>query len=490
VKEIVRKMLPLSHPSANHMDHLSQKQQLNAIFTLQQKSYALYRYPEYRLRKGKLKQLLYEIVKHEEELAAAVSRDFGHRCHEQTWISEIFQITSTIRYVVKNLRQWMKKHKRHTSLIFQPARSYVCYQPLGVVGIMVPWNYPILLSLSPLVYAIAAGNRVCIKMSEFTPHTNAVIRRICQDCFTIDEVAVITGKSEVAQEFSQLPFDHLFFTGSTRVAKKVMQAAALNLTPVTLELGGKSPLIIDAQFPLDKAAKMIAFAKGLNAGQTCIAPDYVFIYERKLDDFVCAMKKAFNDMYQDFNHNKNYGSIINQQQFDRLQHYLIEAKEAKISIIPLSEASPESVEIRKFPLTLLVNPGNELGVMQEEIFGPLLPVLSYKTLDEVVSYINRKPKPLACYLFSHDKMQQECMTRSISSGGMCINDLLNHIAQHDLPFGGVGASGMGRYHGFEGFQNFSNVQSIFQRGRINTATLLYPPYGRRFKWFKSLFGNG
>ena len=473
------------------MNGIDQAHDLSSVFQQQQKAFYLCRYPEYQLRKAKIKRLLFTIIKHEEALVEAISKDFGYRSPNETWLSEIFQITSTIKYVLRHLRQWMKKHKRHTDIIFQPAKNYVYYQPAGVVGIIVPWNYPALLSLSPLAYALAAGNRVCIKMSEYTPYTNEVIKHICHHCFNDDEVAVITGGNKVAASFSQLPFDHLLFTGSTAVGKKVMQAAAKNLTPVTLELGGKSPLVIDGTFSLQKAARMICFAKGLNAGQTCIAPDYVFIPENKLDVFIKHMKKQFNVVYPCFSTNEDYSSIINEAHFQRLQNYLREACAVNTQIVTLAvQQTRRASDLRKLPITLLINPSKNLPVMQEEIFGPLLPVITYKTLDEVVSLINQQAKPLACYLFSYDSVYQEYITKHVSCGGMCINDLLSHIAQHDLPFGGVGSSGMGRYHGIEGFQTFSNAKAVCQRGKLNLSSLLYPPYGQQFKWFKSWFRNG
>lgn len=468
------------------MDNID-KAQLLQLFSLQKKSFSLDQYPDYSLRKDKLKRLYSALLKHEEALIDAVSDDFGHRSANETWLSEIFQVTSTIKYVLKHLRSWMTKDKRHTSMIFKPAKNHVYYQPVGVVGIMVPWNYPILLSLSPLIYALAAGNRVCIKLSEHTPKTNRVIMEICKRAFNIDEVAVVTGGATVAQSFSELPFDHLFFTGSTAIGKKVMQAAAKNLTPVTLELGGKSPLIINKDFPLKKAAKMITFAKGLNAGQTCIAPDYVFVHAQKIEAFTAEMNMAFNEMYPQYMCNDDYSSVINEAQFNRLQAYIEEAKGQGIKVIALDECKAKNDHNRKIPITLLLNPTRDLQVMQDEIFGPLLPVLSYQSIEKVISYINQKPQSLAAYLLSYDRTEQEYINRNIISGGMCINDVLNHIAQHDLPFGGVGNSGMGRYHGFEGFKTFSNAKAICQRGRLNSALWLYPPYGQRFSWFRKFF---
>ncbi|WP_440617118.1 coniferyl aldehyde dehydrogenase [Cysteiniphilum sp. 6C5] len=468
------------------MDNIDKKQLLQ-LFSLQKKSFSLDQYPDYALRKDKIKRLYSVLLKYEKALIDAVSDDFGHRSANETWLSEIFQVTSTIKYVLKSLRSWMTKEKRHTSMIFKPAKNYVYYQPVGVVGIMVPWNYPILLSLSPLIYALAAGNRVCIKLSEHTPKTNRVMMDICKRTFNIDEVAIVTGGVEVAQSFSELPFDHLFFTGSTTIGKKIMQAAAKNLTPVTLELGGKSPLIISQNFPLKKAATMITFAKGLNAGQTCIAPDYVFVHAQKVEAFVAEMSEAFKEMYPQYMRNDDYSSVINEVQFNRLQEYIEEAKGRGVKVIALDECEAKNDHNRKIPITLLLNPKHDLQVMQNEIFGPLLPVLSYQSIEEVISYINQKPQPLAAYILSYDRTEQEYINRNIISGGMCINDVLNHIAQHDLPFGGVGNSGMGRYHGFEGFKTFSNAKSICQRGRLNSALWLYPPYGQRFSWFRKFF---
>ncbi|WP_116963019.1 coniferyl aldehyde dehydrogenase [Fastidiosibacter lacustris] len=467
-----------------------QSENLQTLLKLQQQAFLLQPYPELAFRKQRLKRLYARILSHQQQLMEAVSKDFGFRSLEETWLSEIFQTTSTIKYVLANLKKWMKKHKRRTSIIFKPAKNYIYYQPLGVVGIIVPWNYPILLAFSPLIYAIAAGNKVCIKLSEYTPHTNEVIKLICQSCFNSDEVAVITGEADMAQAFSRLAFDHLFFTGSTQTGKKVMQSASANLTPVTLELGGKSPLIIDKDFPLEKAVKMICFAKGLNAGQTCIAPDYVFVHEKMLDQFIVKMQKAFNEVYPELDKNQQYSSIINQKHYERLQGYLIEAEEAGVKILFLSDYHGRRAnDVRKLPIVLVVNPSFISNLMQEEIFGPILPIVTYTAIEEVVDTISHRDKPLASYLFSYDKALQEYIITHVASGGMCINDVLSHIAQHDLPFGGVGGSGMGRYHGIEGFKTFSNEKAICERGRINLSMLLYPPYGRVFRWFQSLFSR-
>jgi coniferyl-aldehyde dehydrogenase len=363
-------------------------------------------------------------------------------------------------------------------MLFQPASNRVQYQPKGVVGIIVPWNYPLYLAVGPLISALAAGNRCMIKMSEFTPATSALFRDIIRDTFSEDLVAVITGEADVAADFSGKPFDHLLFTGSTSVGKLVMRAAAENLTPVTLELGGKSPALISPDMPLTDAATRIAFGKALNAGQTCVAPDYVLCPTEQIPDFVTAFRKAFTRMYPKLRDNTDYTAIINDRQYQRLQSYLDDARTQGAELVTINPADENLSEgTRKLPMTLALNTTPDMKVMQDEIFGPILPVVGYQSLDEAINYINDRPRPLALYFFGYEKPQQDHVLENTHSGGVCINDTLMHVAQDDLPFGGIGDSGMGHYHGKEGFLTFSHQRGIFARQKFNSGRFVHPPHG-------------
>ena len=349
------------------------------------------------------------------------------------------------------------------------------YQPLGVVGVLVPWNYPLFLSLGPLIGALAAGNRVMIKMSEHTPRTAQLLKELLAKVFAEDLVALVQGEAEVAIAFSQLAFDHLLFTGSTQVGRQVMQAAAQNLTPVTLELGGKSPTIISEEAPMQETAQRIAFGKTVNAGQTCVAPDYLLVHESRLDELVQALSQAVQEFYPSLADNPDYTAIINPRQIKRLQAYLEDAVKLGAEVIALHDQS--AADGQKLPLTLVLKVTDAMQVMQEEIFGPILPIVTYKTFDEALSYVCQRPKPLALYYFGYNKVEQQQVLQTLHAGGVCLNDTLLHVAQQDLPFGGVGASGMGHYHGYEGFLTFSHAKAVFSKSRFNAAKFIYPPYG-------------
>ncbi|MFZ9035687.1 MAG: coniferyl aldehyde dehydrogenase [Francisellaceae bacterium] len=455
---------------------------LDTIFSHYQDRYRHDPYPFYKTRIRLLQDLKKMLLCEKGALCEAVSRDFGHRADEETLMLELFPLIKSIDYVLKQLKDWMKPRRRKVTLIFQPAKNYVYYQPKGVIGIVVPWNYPLFLAFSPLIYSLAAGNRSLIKCSEYSPHVATLLDKLCKQYFS-DWVAIIAGDVKVADAFSRLPFNHLLFTGSTAIGKKVMAAASENLTPVTLELGGKSPTVIDEHYPLDKAARVISFAKSINSGQTCIAPDYVLLPRHRLQGFVEQMDKQFRRLYPDFSHNHQYSQIITDEQFERLQTYLTEAKECALNIVPLEKTA----DGKKAALTLVMNPSDDSGLMRDEIFGFILPVITYDAIEEVFDRINAQDRPLALYAFTSDKQLQRRLLNETHSGGVCFNDAIMHVAQSDLPFGGVGASGMGRYHGREGFETFSNIKSVFQRGRFNSATLLYPPYGKFFSWFLRIF---
>lgn len=462
----------------SHFEEYTSIEQLQETFAAQRAAFNHNKYPKIPERIAQLKQLKAAVMRNQEALISAISHDFGHRCADETRISELLTFVEAIDTSIKQIKCWTKPSTRKVAIIFQPASNKVLYQPLGVVGIMVPWNYPLILSLGPLVTALTAGNRVMLKLSEYTPHFNQCVSKILGEIFKSDQVAVSTGVADVSTAFSQLPFNHLFFTGSTGVGKLVMKAAAANLTPVTLELGGKSPAIVTDNVSMDLAAERICFGKSLNAGQICVAPDYILCPEHKKHEFIEAYKNAFARMYPSIKDNPDYSSIINDMQYQRLQKLIEEAKLAGAQCTQINPANESFEYSRKMPPTIIENARGDLGVLTEEIFGPILPIVTYKKLEQAIDYINDRPRPLALYLFSLDKAEQEQVSYQTHSGGICINNTITHLAQGDLPFGGVGDSGMGHYHGFEGFQTFSKAKAIHQIGKLNGGKLLYPPYGK------------
>ena len=360
-----------------------------------------------------------------------------------------------------------------------PARARILYQPVGVVGIISPWNYPFQLALMPLLAALAAGNRVMLKPSELTPRTGEFIAELLSGLFPSEKVATVLGGPEIGAAFSQLPFDHLFYTGSTAVGRLVMQAAAQNLTPVTLELGGKSPCILGEDAMLSGAAESVAYGKLLNAGQTCIAPDYVLVPEGQREAFINLLGQAVRKLYPTLKANPDYTTIVNERHYRRLAQYLEEAKAKGARVIELNPAQEElDPAARKLAPTLVVDPADDLAVMRDEIFGPILPIKSYRGLDEAIDYINGRPRPLALYYFGADAAQRDRVLARTISGGASVNETLMHIAVENLPFGGIGASGIGAYHGEIGFQTFSHRKGVFLQSRINGTWMLRPPFGK------------
>lgn len=430
--------------------------------------------PSAAQRRAWLKALRRLLVEEQDAIIKAISQDFSNRSADETRMAEIMPSVMGIHYASKQLKNWMKPSPRAVGLPFQPAAARVLYQPLGVVGVIVPWNYPLFLAIGPLTGALAAGNRVMIKMSESTPVFSQLLKKLLARIFPEDLVAVVTGEVDVGVAFSRLPFDHLLFTGATSVGKHVMRAAAENLTPVTLELGGKSPAIISAEVPMQHAAERIAWGKTLNAGQTCIAPDYVLVPEKRREEFVEQYRIAVQRFFPQLKDNPDYTAIINSRQQQRLESYLHDAEAQGARIVPLF---PEGQD-RRLPHALVLDTRDDMKIMQEEIFGPLLPVLTYRSLGEALDYINQRPRPLALYYFGYDRAEQEEVLDNTRSGGVCLNDTLLHVAQDDAPFGGIGASGMGHYHGHEGFKTFSTARTVFSKRRFNAARLVYPPYGK------------
>lgn len=451
---------------------------LTALFEQQRRAYRRSPMPTARARADGLRRLRLGVLRHRDALVHAVNADFSARSRDETLMAEILTTLQGIDHTVKHLARWMRPSRRSVSLLFQPASNRVEYQPLGVVGIMVPWNYPIQLALLPLVGALAAGNRVMLKLSEYSPATNEVLRGLLAEAFQEDEVAVIQGGVDVSTRFAEQPWDHLLFTGSTAVGRAVMVAAARKLTPVTLELGGKSPAIIAPDASLRIAAERIVFGKMLNAGQTCIAPDYVLVPAGQEDAFAQAVQEAVARQTPTLRDNPDVTAIISDRQHQRLHDWLEDAVRQGARVQACNPAQESFDGTRKIPLHLLLDVHDGMKVMQEGLFGPLLPVVPYRDLDEAVARVQRGGRPLALYLFSHDPRVQRKVLDETHSGGVTLNDTLMHVAQDDLPFGGIGPSGMGHYHGHEGFLTFSKAKAVHSKGRFNSGRLVYPPYGR------------
>jgi len=393
--------------------------------------------------------------------------DFSCRGGAEINIVEGAASLGGIEYHASHVKQWMLDDEREAPEYLQPAAAKVIYQPLGVVGIIVPWNYPIYLAIGPLLAALAAGNRVMIKMSEFTPATSESFKQMIAEIFTEDHVAVVTGGADVASKFTQLPFNHILFTGSTSVGKHVMRAAAENLTPVTLELGGKSPVLIHESFPTNQVAERIASCKVLNAGQTCIAPDYVLCQKNKIEDLIDDLRLVVSEAFPTMRDNDEYTAIVNERQFLRLKKVLRDAEDKGASIIPINPANEDFEGTRKMPLFVILNTTEDMLIEQDEIFGPLLPVKAYESIDDALDYINARPRPLALYYFDSNTDRADYVLRNTLSGGACINDCINHVLVDDMPFGGAGASGMGAYHGKEGFITFSQTKGVFLKGQAS-----------------------
>lgn len=434
--------------------------------------------PGERLRADRLRRLLDALLEQQEAFAQAVDEDFGGRSRHETLLAEVFTAAEAIRHALANLHGWMKPRRRPVRWMFRPGKGEVRPQPLGVVGIISPWNYPLQLSLSPMAGALAAGNRVMLKPSELTPATGALLARTLARAFSPEEVAVVEGDAVLAAAFSRLPFDHLLFTGSTRVGRLVMSAAAANLTPVTLELGGKSPVILAPSADTELAMKRVMAGKLLNAGQTCVAPDYVLAPAGWEREVVGAASRAVRRLYPTLVENPDYSSIVSAAHAKRLRHLLADARERGAQLVELNPAGERfNPAGRRLPPTLLLGVNDEMAVMQEEVFGPVLPVIPYRGLDEAIRYVSARPRPLALYVFARSRSETRAVLDSTVSGGACVNDVLLHVAQESLPFGGVGASGMGRYHGREGFETFSNLRAVFRQRRWTPTGMLHPPYG-------------
>lgn len=448
---------------------------LPLAFERQRAAWSTEPFPEWPARAERLRRLQGLLVEHEDAITRAIDADFGGRPAIETELAEVWPSLEELKSALRHGKGWMKPRGAGVGKWFLPARAKVMPQPLGVVGIIVPWNYPLYLAVGPMVAAIAAGNRVMVKMSEFTPAFSALFQQLCAQRFAAEEVCIVTGDAGVAAQFSALPFDHLLFTGSTPVGRKVMSAAAANLTPVTLELGGKSPAILTPGYPMQHAVERICAGKLLNAGQTCIAPDYVLLPRDSVAAFVEAARAQVRSGYPGGLDDPNYCSIVNDRQYRRLVADVDEAAQRGTKVEALFPTGRDDARHRLAP-TLLVDPPADCGAMRDEIFGPVLPLVPYDSLEEATAFVAARPRPLALYWFDRDGERTERALRNLPAGGVTVNDTLLHIAQDSLPFGGVGASGMGHYHGKWGFDTFSKLKPVFRQARLNGMALFLPPY--------------
>ena len=434
------------------------------------------RVPDYAQRRDDLKRLRDAFKRRLPEMVEAVSADFGGRARHETLVSDGMTTITEIGHTLRHLRGWMRPKRVGVNLAFLPARAQIRHVPLGVVGIMAPWNYPVNLSLIPLICAIAAGNHVLLKPSEHTPRTAVFLRDLLAEVFPADRVAVALGGPDLAAAFAALPFDHLFFTGSTALGRKVMAAAAPNLTPVTLELGGKSPALVAPDYPIAHAVERIVAGKCFNAGQTCIAPDYVLLPRAQLDAFVEGARASVARRYPTLAKNPDVTAVVNERQFQRLHAIVADARERGARVIECADAPGDGRRV--FPLTLLIDPPADSRAMQEELFGPVLPIKPYDRYDDALAAVRAQERPLAFYPFDRDEQRLERALQSVVAGSVCVNDTMIHCAQHDLPFGGVGPSGMGHYHGHAGFLALSKAMPVMRQARFNAIGLFDPPYGK------------
>jgi coniferyl-aldehyde dehydrogenase len=461
---------PLSSPPVD----ATELERMRQIFDLQQRDFAASPYPDLAARRTKLRALIDALRRHQDGIVAAVNADFGVRAPAETKLVEVMGPILEARHALSHLRRWMKPRRRSTELLFLGNAAWVEYQPKGVVGIVGTWNFPVYLTLGPLIAALAAGNRAMIKFSEFSPRTTAVLASMLGECFEEDQVAVFGGDVAAAQAFTCLPFDHLIFTGSPRVGRQVMRAAAENLTPLTLELGGKSPAIVGPDANLADAALRIAHGKAFNAGQICVAPDYALVPRGRGAEFAAAVNDAFRRLYPTVGGNAEYTSIITDRHAMRLRELIDDAKARGATVLCCGDDPGAG---RQMPLHVLTNLNDDMQVMREEIFGPILPVLEYDRLDDALTMVAGRERPLSLYAFGLSGPDQDRVLNRTLSGGVTLNDWGWHVFQHDLPFGGIGNSGMGTYHGEEGFRELSHGKAVFKRRRWFPIGLFYPPYG-------------
>ena len=446
--------------------------------------------PSLELRSDRLDRVVSMVTKYKSEIISALQDDFGNRDPVMSAVTEVDSVIGPMMHAKKNLKKWMKTEKRKaaiaplgSALSLLGAKAEIRYQPKGVVGAISPWNFPLNLALAPLGGILSAGNRVMLKPSELTPASSDLTKLMIEEFFDESEIAVFIGDPEVGAAFSGLAFDHLIFTGGTAIAKHVMKAASENLVPLTLELGGKSPVVVGKSSKIKDTASRVMQGKTMNAGQICLAPDYALVPEESVDEFVQATVDVTSEMYPDMKDNDDFTSIINQKHYDRIQGYISDAKEKGAEVVEINPSNEDFSQQphHKIPPTIILNPTEDMQVMQEEIFGPVLPVKTYKDVSETVDYINSKDRPLGLYYFGEDSKEKDYVLDNTTSGGVTVNDVISHIQMEDLPFGGVGPSGMGSYHGYDGFKEFSHAKAVYKQTRFNLMKLagLVPPYKKK-----------
>ncbi len=459
------------------------KSEMEAVLRKQRAAHNQMRPEPMALRKDRIQRAMKLLTDHAEDLCKVMAADFGNRSPHQSMITDIAGTVNFGKYCLKHMDKWSRAEKRHVQfpLGLLGAKAEVRYEPKGVVGILSPWNFPVNLSFGPLMQIFAAGNRAMIKPSEFTEKTSLLTKELVEEYFTPDECAVFTGGPEVAAAFSELPFDHLIFTGSTATGRRVMESAAKNLVPVTLELGGKSPVFMGESADFAKAGERVALGKMMNAGQICLAPDYLYVPESKQDEAIHGVWQGTANMYPTLLDNEDYASVVTDRHFDRLQDLVADARDKGAEVIEVNPGNEDfsNTNARKMPLIILKNVTDDMKAMQEEIFGPVLPVKTYGHIDEAIEYVNEHDRPLGLYYFGQNADEREKVLTKTISGGVTVNDVIFHVSMEDLPFGGVGPSGMGSYHGVEGFREFSHARSIYTQPKIDVAKLggFKPPYG-------------
>jgi coniferyl-aldehyde dehydrogenase len=464
--------------------------EMNRVLELQKQLNITEGAPSAALRLDRLDRCISMVSAYKKEIVESMQDDFGNRDPIMSATTEVDSVIGPMVHAKKNLKKWMKSEKRKASiagtgplLSLTGAKAVINYQPKGVVGVISPWNFPVNLALAPLAGIIAAGNRVMLKPSELTPSSSDLMKKMINEYFDESEIAVFTGDPAVGAAFSALAFDHMLFTGGTEIAKHVMRAAADNLVPLTLELGGKSPVVVGQSSKMQDVAQRVMQGKTMNAGQICLAPDYALVPEGRVNEFVDAAVSVTSEMFPEMKDNDDYTSIINQKHYDRIQGYLTDAKEKGAEVVEINPSNEDFSQQphHKIPPTIVLNPTEDMQIMQEEIFGPVLPVKTYSNVSESVDYINSKDRPLGLYYFGKDKKEQDFVLNNTTSGGVTVNDVISHIQMEDLPFGGVGPSGMGSYHGHDGFKEFSHAKATYTQSKLNLMKIagLVPPYKKK-----------
>ena len=457
---------------------------LTAILTAQRAAFTAELPVAIATRKDRLKRAIAMVADNADAFCDALSEDFGHRSREQSMVTDIAASVAPLRHALKHVERWSRPERRPVlfPLGLLGARARVEFQPKGVVGVISPWNFPVNLVMAPLAGILAAGNRAMVKTSEYTPRVAALFEELASRHFAPEEVAFVSGGPDVGKAFAELPFDHLIFTGATGIGRHILHAAADNLTPVTLELGGKSPVILGRSADVRKAAERVAMGKMLNAGQICLAPDYMLVPSEKEGEVVDALKASASAMYPTLLANPDYTSVINDRHHQRLHDWLEDARAKGAELVTVNPANEDfaASNSRKMPLTIVRGATDDMTVMQEEIFGPILPIRRYDDVDDAIAEVNRRDRPLGLYYFGSDAAERRRVLDRTISGGVTIDDVIFHVSMEELPFGGIGPSGMGAYHGHDGFRTFSHARAVFQQSRIDVAKLagLKPPYGK------------